>query len=200
MCSAQQRAFRPGSSIIALHTQFLLCIPKKYPRLLLGLTPVSVALISLQLRTVRQSVRAALLVLAAGWLVYGSTNRLPGSFFHKQVDDRSRQIWLRPYDGRDFGLSFIARYSRDSPAGAIAIANAPQFPPDIQTTHGWAYHVEPYLRRSGIEREIYETEPGTPEWSSAVIRLRWYGELGENPLPLYVNGKKYADMVDEENQ
>ena len=176
---------------LAIGLLLFICIPKKYPRLLLGMTPLAAVFIALGLRDLRGNVQLLITTIPMIWLLIGSTQQLSGSFFRQQVDDGARQIWLRPYDSRDFGLLLLLDLAQTKQGGTIAIANSPQFPSSIQTTHGWSYHVEPYLRRNGVEMEVVETTPDSAMWRKAELRVLWYGNIEQKPLPVKINDKPY---------
>jgi 4-amino-4-deoxy-L-arabinose transferase-like glycosyltransferase len=148
-------------------------IPKKYPRLLLGLVPAAGMLVGLAAGGLRPWQRQAALLPLALWLCLGSLTALPPNPVRNAVDSRCPQIWLRPAHSDDLGLSRVARLARSFPEGTVAVSGGPEIPCGLQTTHAWAYHLEPYLRREGLDLRVVETSPGEDAWRDADIRISW---------------------------
>jgi hypothetical protein len=70
------------------------------------------------------------------------------------VDPRCEQRWLRPPAPELLGLDTVVAAVRDAPPGVVAVSGNPEIPCTVQTTHGWLSHLEPALRRGGLEREV----------------------------------------------
>ena len=147
----------------------LTLVPKKYPRLAAPLGPAAALLCGVALgRTERwRPWLASGSAAATGWLVATSTVGVPfpdppaGG-----VDAKCAQVWLRPPSPDDLGLSAIASRLSALPDGPVSVVGGPSVPCSVQTTHDWAHHLAPYLRREGHERAVVETGPvaATVEW------------------------------------
>lgn len=131
-------------------------IPKKYPRLLAPLTPsVGILLAMVWARGARdRRIVGAGLVLGAAWTFAASTGHTPLLTRHAAIDPGCPQQWLRAPSGNDLGLSRVAATLSDAPPGGVSISQDIAIPCDVQTTHDWAQHLGPYLRRSGSDREV----------------------------------------------
>ena len=139
----------------------LLFIPKKYPRLMAPLMPAAAVLIGAAFATLNKhkpklmislSIAAGLIVTLASTVQTLSPRPTPS------IDPGCPQIWLRPPSGQDLGLSAVAAALHSKAPGAVLIENDQPIPCAIQTTHNWASHLGPWLRRAGEDREIH-TDP-----------------------------------------
>ena len=131
-------------------------IPKKYPRLLAPLTPsIGILLAMVWARGVSdRRIVGAGLVLGAAWTLAASTGHTPLLTRHAAIDPGCPQQWLRAPSNNDLGLSRVAATLSDAPPGGVSISQDIAIPCDVQTTHDWAQHLGPYLRRSGSDREV----------------------------------------------
>ena len=134
----------------------LTLIPKKYPRLLAPLTPsVGIVMAMLWVRSQRERrIIGGGLLLSAVWLVAASTDNTPKLTRNTAIDPGCPQQWVRGPSDNDLGLSTVAAMLADSPEGGVSISQDIAIPCDVQTTHDWAQHLGPYLRRSGNDREV----------------------------------------------
>ena len=143
----------------------LVLIPKKYPRLLTPLTPSIAVLIALAWVR-RERVRPALavaLACATLWTVHASVTRTPALEADPAIDPGCPQHWLRGPSDNDLGLAEVTAALATMPEGAITITADLPIPCALQTTHDWSSHLRPYLRRSGVEREVeVSSDPKTP--------------------------------------
>jgi hypothetical protein len=62
----------------------------------------------------------------------------------------------------DLGLHAASVALRARPDGRVWVQEAPEIPCDLQTTHPWAYHLDPYLRREGMDREVLILQDDQP--------------------------------------
>ncbi len=134
----------------------LTLIPKKYPRLLAPLTP-SIGLILAMLWARRHAHRGIItggLLLSAIWTIYASTSAAPQLSRNAAIDPGCPQQWLRAPSQNDLGLSDVTKGLAQLPAGGVSLSDDIAIPCTIQTTHNWAQHLGPYLRRSGNDREV----------------------------------------------
>ena len=174
-------------------------IPKQYPRLILPWIPIIPLLWSAGLIKIERSTpRYTILFLCTG---VGFLGLQPILDFQKnlqtkyekwifsKVDDGCAQIWIRNSSRNDGNLSSIIQHLDDeSTEKTIAIFGRPQIPCNIQTTHEWRYHLEPYLRRRDIDVNIVDVSDfANPEWQDAHIQIIWNGETIETPMQLFVN-------------
>jgi len=169
-------------------------IPKKYPRLMLGISPALITLIALSFKgrsRIQISVSAASII----WIVYGSIVQLPSNAAMKNIDDRCPQIWFRPPSDKDLGYLDIIRAMGEHKSASIAVVNPPSIPCEIQSAHDWILGLDPFLRHHGYDTEITVTDDlNSPQWRNADIQVMWHGTPLETPLPLTVNVK-----MDEHN-
>lgn len=134
----------------------LVAIPKKYPRLGAPLGLPVVLLAGLGLSRVRRPavvtgiVGGGALVWSAGLAMVD----LQSAPWTPVVDPRCEQRWLRPPSPDDLGLAAVVDAVRHAGEGVVAVAGAPDIPCAVQTTHPWLTHLEPALRRAGLEREV----------------------------------------------
>lgn len=163
----------------------LMVIPKKYPRLAAPLAPGLVLLAVTGLATTRTGGAAlvATITLSAGWSVWRSTHTHPPASWVPVVDEKCPQVWLRAPHPSDLGLSAVVEAARHAPgAGPVAVIDGPTLPCALQTTHPWASHLPPALRRAGVERQVHE---GPAEDASVVVRFipLAAADPGDIPLP-----------------
>lgn len=141
---------------LAVSLALLTVIPKKYPRLgaPLGLPLVLVAALGLP-RTERRG--PAAVVVAVGAMAWSAGLTAIGEQsapWTPTVDPRCEQRWLRPPAGDVLGLEVVLAAVRAAPPGVVAVSGNPELPCAVQTTHSWLSHLEPALRRAGLEREV----------------------------------------------
>ena len=101
---------------------------------------------------------------------------LPSPPLVERVDDGCRQRWMRPPVSEDFGLQAVAAAARQRQASVVLVIDSPDIPCSVQTTHRWIDHLQPYLRREGIEAEVVEEPvPGA-------LVIDWGGGSHASPL------------------
>lgn len=147
----------------------LTLVPKKYDRLLVPLLPAVGLVIA---AGVQARPRWAPLVLAGvGWTSWVSFSELSiagpsprAEAFHPGCV----QVWLRPPVPDDLGYPEVADFVRTASPGPVRVIDGPGIDCSVQTTHGWTYHLGPYLRREGLDREVIEDGRGmvTVDFSS----------------------------------
>lgn len=138
----------------------LTLLPKKYPRLVVHLAPAGALLLGVGLArlpaTGRRVLGGGVLAFGAAWLALASLRPIPPPDLVDALDPGCTQVWLRPAEPDDLGLSTVARAVAGARPGAVAVADPPEIPCAVQTTHPWLSHLGPYLRRAGVERELAE--------------------------------------------
>jgi hypothetical protein len=156
----------------------LMLVPRKYPRLLAPALPAVGLLVALALARWRRGWQGAgvlsLLVLALGWVGWGSLRPLPVPASARVLDDRCPQIWLRPPVADDLGLAAVVDAVRHSRPGPVRIVGTAEIPCGLQTTHDWSSHVGPALRYAGVDRELI-TEPDDER--AAALVISWEGPM-----------------------
>lgn len=139
----------------------LTLVPKKYDRLLAPLLPATGLVLA---AAVHARPRLAPAILAGvGWTTLVSFHEVPlagpsprAEAFHPGCV----QVWLRPPNPDDLGYAQVADQLAAYPPGPVLLVEPPGIPCSLQTTHGWGYHLGPYLRRAGGEREVLEDGRG----------------------------------------
>lgn len=157
----------------------LMIIPKKYPRLLLPLAPAAGLFVGAALARVKHRWFTFGLWAAAAtaWLATTSVTESRVPEMVRAVDPQCLQRWLRPPQADDLGLGAVVAAVQGAPEGVVAVQGAPEIPCEVQTTHAWLGHLEPRLRREGLEREVrtgrirgaavqvdWTADPGDPSW------------------------------------
>lgn len=169
------RARRGGRSALTLGLAWglgglllLTVVPKKYPRLMAPLTPAAALLAGAALAHLprRRLGLAVALPPAAAWVAGASLVPISEPAFVPQADPRCLQAWLRPAVDDDLGLAAVADASARARPGPVVVTGGPDIPCSVQTTHPWASHLAPYLRREGQEREVLTEGRGA-------VRVDW---------------------------
>lgn len=136
-------------------------VPKKYDRLLVPVLPaVGLVFAAAAQRHPRLS---PILLVGVGWTAWTSFDEVSlagpnprAEAFHPGCV----QTWLRPPVDEDLGYPQVAEFVRTASPGPVVVIDAPGIDCAVQTTHGWAYHLGPYLRREGLDREVLEEGRG----------------------------------------
>ena len=157
----------------------LLCIliPKKYPRLMIGLCVPLILLIAQK----KSKWDSLLMGIAFFWMLLASFVSIPNNPIHPYVDsERCPQVWLRPPFSYDLGLQKITAYVQSRKEKSIYVQEAPKIPCSLQTTHDFSYHLEIYLRRHGQEHPLVLENP-----PPNAIHIYWSGPI-TNPQSLHI--------------
>lgn len=186
---ARSRAAALGAAWLVGGALLLTLIPKKYPRLAAPLAPGAALLVAAGVAGSRRPERAALAAGAgaAAWLVAASTLPLPQAEpVAGRVDERCPQVWLRAPVADDLGLAAVAAELAPLPSGPVRVVGGPEVPCAVQTTHPWAHHLAPYLRRTGEERAVLT---GEDDGEAPIAELRWVGSVtAQVPVPALGGG------------
>ncbi len=146
----------------------LTAVPKKYDRLLVPLLPAAGLLVAAG--AAARPRFAALGLAGAGWTAWLSWAPTPLAAPPQPVIDFEPgciQTWLRPPEPRGLGLEAVAAAAAQAAPGHVRVLGAPPIPCSVQTTFGWDYHLGPYLRRAGQDRDLEIVPPGeAPDPSS----------------------------------
>lgn len=143
-------------------------VPKKYPRLLAPVAPGVAALATRAVGPAGALTGAAAAGLALSWSAFAAERALPTPGIYAQVDPRCPQRWVRPPVDDDLGIGRVVAAARRAAPGPVAVTGGPEIPCALQTTHPWAAHLGPALRRGGADREVIEGPS-----AAAAVRVRW---------------------------
>ena len=139
----------------------LTLVPKKYDRLLAPLLPAAGLLVA---AGVHARPRAAPAVLAGvawtAWVSFDEVGLAGPNPRAESFHPGCVQVWLRPPVEEDLGYAAVADFVRGSSPGPVLVVEGPPIDCSLQTTHGWTYHLGPYLRREGLDREVLEEGRG----------------------------------------
>ncbi|MEC7946472.1 MAG: glycosyltransferase family 39 protein [Myxococcota bacterium] len=146
----------------------LTVVPKKYPRLMAPLTPAVALLAGVAMAHVprRRLGLGVAMLPAAAWAAGASLVPIAEPAFVPEADPRCLQVWLRPPVPDDMGMAAVAAAARAAREGPVVVRGGPEIPCAVQTTHPWADHLAPYLRRAGMEREVVSDGRGA-------VRVDW---------------------------
>jgi hypothetical protein len=179
----------------------LVLIPKKYPRLIAPLTPAAALIIGSW--TMRRAGARWIVplcgILLFGWLALSSTQQHKAPEIVEIVDPGCIQHWIRPPMETDLGLHAASVALRARPDGTVWVEGSPEIPCSLQTTHPWAYHLDPYLRREGMDREVMiltDDQPIPQEAPSS--RLVWNLEPPDVEVPELGGGFQVLGAPKEE--
>lgn len=169
----------------------LMLIPKQYPRLMITWLPILgflVGSINLSKNAVLFTISSAFLGL---WIhsFHPIQHDIHTTFAHFQqhMDDGCPQYWIRPPNKNDGHLSEIAQILQQTGAKNLFIEGDPTIPCQIQSTHNWRDHVDPYLRRRGIEvhiADISQNNISSTQWQQDSIQIRWKGDTIESDVQI----------------
>ena len=146
-------------------------VPKKYARLMVPLLPACGLIFAVAIAAKPQF--RHFLLMGVAWTTTASISpRADLSPAQSLVDFEPGQIqsWFRDADRRSLGFEAIRTFAEQNPDLPIVIIDAPEIMPH-QTTHAWDQHLGPWLRREGLDREVYA--------------VRW-AEPGEMPRGRYI--------------
>jgi hypothetical protein len=153
-------SWRAPAMIVALGVLVLLPIPKKYPRLLLGLLPFGAVALALVLSYARSRARTALLGVMLGSLLLwslGSARLLgPTEVGLVNLDERCAQRWVgtpsRP--GIPWAPLIAAANGAGGASYRIGAIAWPAPPCAYQTSHDLGEHLRIRMRRAGSEADV----------------------------------------------
>lgn len=169
----------------------LMMIPKQYPRLMITWLPI----IGFLLGSLDLSKNVRLLTIFSALLGFWvqSFHPVQQTLHHgfaqlqQHIDDGCPQFWIRPPHHNDAHLSEIAQILQQTNAQYLIIEGDPTIPCHIQSTHNWRNHVDPYLRRRGIEVQIVDRSPNnisSSQWQQDSIQIRWKGDSIESDVQI----------------
>ena len=148
------------AAILGVGVLLLLPIPKKYPRLLLGLLPFGAVALGLVLADVRPRVQAAFLAMLAASLLlwsFGGARLLgPTEVGLTDLDERCAQRWSTTPSRPGIPWKALIR-AADAAGGASYRLGAvawPSPPCAYQTSHDLGEHLRIRMRRAGSEADV----------------------------------------------
>jgi hypothetical protein len=160
----------------------LTLVPRKYDRMLAPALPGAALILA---AGVAARPRLAWLSLfGAGWTTWLSydTNLGAPSAANTAFQTGCPQVWLRPPQESDPGFGPIVEALRAGEQERVVVLQAPEIPCSIQTTFGWGSHLGPFLRRSGVDREL--VQDATPRAGDLVVDFDPAASGREHPVGL----------------
>jgi hypothetical protein len=140
----------------------LSCVPKKYARLMVPLLPACGLIFAAAIAARPRF--GQFLLLGVAWSTTASispnADRSPAQ---RLVDFEPGQIqqWFRSPGRLGLGFEALRPFVSTHPELPILILDAPELTPH-QTTHAWGQHVGPWLRRAGLDREVFHAIEDMP--------------------------------------
>lgn len=144
-------------------------MPIKYPRLLLAWAPIGALIAAI----VPSKWKNELMILVAAHTLFASLVQQP----QVSINDRCPQVWLRPASQFDGGLKRIETAAKLH-QGALVLSGDAVVDCKTQTTFPVNEHLEAYLRRRGIEREIIDRDTAISNWQPDRLLLHWEQQDG----------------------
>ncbi|MED5369758.1 MAG: phospholipid carrier-dependent glycosyltransferase [Myxococcota bacterium] len=158
-----QRRLGVVAGIWASGILLLLLLPNKYERLMLPLLPATGLLVTAALQWApRLAWGTPLLAAWTAWLsvLPSPMSRAPAP--NSALLHGCPQVWLRPPEPSDWGLSAVVEAARRAPEGPVLVLGEGSIPCEVQTTHPWSAHLAVALRRSESEREVIGSQTAAP--------------------------------------
>jgi len=137
-------------------------VPKKYARLMVPLLPACGLLFAAAIAAKPRF--AQFLILGVAWTTTASISpNADLSPAQSLVDFEPGQIqtWFRAPVSKDLGFEALRPLAEANPDLPILIIDAPELTPH-QTTPAWDQHLGPWLRRAGLDREVYSAVKDMP--------------------------------------
>lgn len=155
-------------------------LPKQYPRLLLGWLPCAAILMGLAFQQCR--VHSKILISSVLFVstIFSSWTDYPQQIFHHhiqpKIDDGCPQVWLRPPQHHDLWMNKIADMAKNYPFASIEVLGDHEIDCQLQSTHSWNSHLDPFLRMMGLDRDIKFHDKEPFNWNSDAILIIWKKE------------------------
>ena len=140
----------------------LTLVPKKYARLLVPLLPACGLIFAVAIAARPRF--GQFLLLGVAWTCTASISTqadLRPAQSLVNFEPGQIQTWFRPPDRRDLGFEALRPIAEGNVGVPILVIDAPDLTPQ-QTTHAWDQHLGPWLRRAGLDREIYTSVEDIP--------------------------------------
>lgn len=165
-------------SLLGLVLLSLTAVPKKYPRLLVPMMPLTAAVLALGVGSLeRRQVRQGLLL---GGLSLGSLQHLSLSFplpvpdklgvwspeLYRLLDPDCPQEWIRRAQRESLAFEeLLGQYQRlETRLGTqVLFVREPVLPCSYETTFGYAFHFSDFMRRRGLELDDVAVGEVNPE-------------------------------------
>ena len=180
--SPQRTRLALGAIWLAADLVVLLVVSKKYPRLVVPITPAVALCIGVALthaRTWRRVWAGALVTAAFLWLTWASWNTVEPPALVERVSRCDYQYWLRAPQPGDLGLAAVAAFVEEHPTRDVLVVGGPTIPPRVQTTLHWAHHLRWYLRFEGLTNVVHDDQEPPPYELQGPIVIEWGGFTGE---------------------
>ena len=130
-------------------------VPKKYARLLVPLLPACGLIFAAALSARPRF--APFLLMGVAWTTTASISpkaHTAPSASLVAFEPGEIQVWFRAPVRQDLGFSTLRDMVKSHPNKPVYVSNAPSLT-DHQTTHPWDAHLGPWLRRDGLDRELF---------------------------------------------
>ena len=160
----------------------LIVVSKKYPRLVVPITPAAALCVGVALAHAgrwRWAWSGGLVALSVAWLTWTSWNTLPALAMVERVSRCDHQYWLRAPQPDDLGLAEVAAFVQEHPDREVLVIGGPTIPPQVQTTLHWAHHLRWYLRFEGLTNLVYDDQEPPPHELATPIVIEWGGSTGD---------------------
>jgi 4-amino-4-deoxy-L-arabinose transferase-like glycosyltransferase len=160
----------------------LTLVPRKYDRMLAPALPGAALILAAGVAA--RPRLAWLSLVGAGWTTWLSWDTSLGapSAANTAFQTGCPQVWLRPPQGSDPGFDPIVAALQAGEQERVVVLQGPEIPCAIQTTFGWTSHLGPYLRRSGVDRELAQDEQ--PQPGDLVVDFDPNASGPAHPVPL----------------
>jgi hypothetical protein len=140
----------------------LTLVPKKYARMMVPLLPACGLILAIAIAARPRF--GQFLVLGIAWTTTASISTkadLRPAQMLVDFEPGQIQTWFRSPNRKDLGFEALRPLSEAHPGVPILVLQAPELTPH-QTTHAWGHHLGPWLRRAGLDREVYENVNDMP--------------------------------------
>jgi hypothetical protein len=158
----------------------LLVLGKKYPRLVVPITPAVALCVGIALahaRRWRWPAAGVLVGLALSWWVWTSWTTMTPLPMVERVSRCDYQFWLRAPRPDDLGLGAVADIVAHHPDRDVVVVDGPLIPSEVRTTLHWAHHLRWHLVFEGLPNAVYDQ--GEPTQGPPPLVIQWEGTAGE---------------------
>jgi 4-amino-4-deoxy-L-arabinose transferase-like glycosyltransferase len=157
-------------------------VPKKYARLMVPLLPAC-GLIFAAAISAKPQFRHFLL-LGVAWTTTASISPradLRPSQSLVEFEPGQIQSWFRAPDPRGLGFEALRPFAAQNPCVPLVVIDPPELMPH-QTTHAWDQHLGPWLRREGLDREVYTAKEDAPPGVCILVDFSLVSSEGTSAL------------------
>lgn len=160
----------------------LMVLGKKYPRLVVPLTPAVALMVGVAVAHVRARLWPAAAVgvaLALAWLGWASWTTMTPLPLVERVSRCDYQFWLRAPRPDDLGMAAVAEFVAGHPGRDVVVVNGPLIPSEVRTTLHWAHHLRWYLQFEGLDNPVIEAHGPAALAAPPAVVLEWGGGSGQ---------------------